>query len=227
MSSEVSEAEIVQMWTDLRAEVGVAIVGRIRRVVLPRVSAQGLTSASTAVGRRRTDGEVRVELIRDEDLHAEILTAVEAEFLRTAIRIAHDLDHARNLLFRITKWLSGRLAKRRARTLLRTLVARTGYGDVRDPLDGLIDPTLNPEESAERREQIEQVLRAFRGLSPADQRVFMAKFEDGYECLAAVLGITVGALRGRAWHVTERIRRAIEEMNHEDQGRGGKAGTGR
>ncbi len=157
---------------------------------------------------------VRVELLRDQDLHNLILDEVERAFWK-AVADGEIWDgHGRQWIARVTIRTTVRRARVRARELLHTLQPRTdctdssGDSNEIDPVDGL-ESTGNTEDLAARREVLLRFRATVAVLSSADQQLLAAKLEESYGDLAAAWRTTPGALRKRACLLWRRVMAVV------------------
>lgn len=146
--------------------------------------------------------EVRAILLRDSDLHADILFAVYQDFTRAVEKGTFKGAHDRALVFEIVRCRTIKAARSRASGLLRTVLTDDGS----PAIDQIADQAAEtPDEAPDRRRALLHLRPVLERLSDDEQTLLVAKFEGTLIELARQRGENPVTMRSRAKRLHDRI----------------------
>lgn len=203
-SQPLSFAAASNLWSTVLAEIGVAIINTIRTMGLPTVRRR-MPRGAVSEGTMQTPSPsaVRRDLLTDRDLHTDILERVEAEYWQAVARGAVAGDEDRPLIFCITQRVTWKLATRRARSLLRTVVPLDGQ----DPFASIASDAPLPDDLASDGQMLTRLRAVLASLPESDRQLLLAKAE-GYDVLDAP-GVPRATLRSRVHRLWKKVAESV------------------
>lgn len=204
-SQSLSSEAALALWNEVRNEVIKAIVGTLRTMGLPTVAGRGARPIPSGVGGRTPSPQaVRLALVRDRELHDDILDEVVRQYWAAVYNGKVGGEADKPLIFCIVQRTTWKRGTRRARELLNTLEP-VGTSDVLTSVPSDASPV---DEVVDRKAVLERLRRTLKRLSPEEQALIQAKVEGSYDSLD-LPGLEKSSVRARACRLWKRV---VEEI---------------